>query len=303
MNLNPFFLYFSGILSIIISLYVTIALFLFFRKHKDSIPIKPDDITDRPSFLSCLKNHSTSALKKLWNSLDDECIDIINRWNPDEGGIDELQWDKIIDRLNFIMADYYFYDEDSFKDIEFDGDLEDFTKSGVESLKADKVKFYNRLLLEKICPELRECYRAKDPDIIEKAFGNRILSKIIPLVVILIGVLGLLTYLEIQYQFLKLFSAFYLVGGMEKVDSGTIIIRYIQYLFFNGIIFFSHFNLIFWGSFALFSQVKFLGFIRKQSAQFLSNIASFLIVEAFILFSAPRFFDLFRDLGKMFRIW
>lgn len=299
MDLNPFFLYFPGIIAIILSLYLYIALFIFFKKHKDSIPIKPDDISDRPSFLSRLKNHSTPAFKKLWNSLDEECIDIINSRNPDEDGVNEAQWRKIIDRLNFIMADYYFYDEDSFKDIKFDGDLEDFPKSGLESLKADKVKFYNRLLLEKICPELRECYREKDPDIIEKAFKNRILSKIIPIALILIGAVSLLTYLEIQYQFLKLFSVFYLVGGKEKVDSGTVIIRYIQYLLFNGIIFFSHFNLIFWGSFALFSQAKFFDFIRKQSAQLLSNIASFLIIGAFILLYAPWYFEALRDLRKI----
>ncbi len=301
MNLHPFFLYLTGTLSVILSIYIYFTLFIFYKKHKDSIPIKPDDITDRQSFLSRLKNHSTTAIQKLWNSLDEESIDIIKSWNPYEDGVNETQWDKIIDRLNFIMADYYFYDEDSFKDIEFDGDLEDFPKSGMESLKADKVKFYNRILLEKICPELRKCYRAKNPDIIDKLFGNRILSKMIPLVVILIGVLGLLTYLEIQYQFLKLFSVFYMVGGMEKVDSGTIIIRYIQYLFFNGIIFFSHFNLIFWGGFALFSQAKFSDFIRNQSAQFLSNITSFLIIEASIFFFAPRFFEALRDLGKTFR--
>lgn len=196
------------------------------------------------------------------------------------------------------MADYYFYDEDSFREIDLESNLEDFPKSGVESLKADKVKFYNRLLLEKICPELRECYRENDPGLIGKVLGNRVLSKVIPLVVILIGAAGLLTHLELLYRFYKFFSIFYLFGGKESIDAGTVIVDYIKYLLFHGFLFYSHFNLIFWGCFALFSQVRFSGFIKKQSASFLSNITSFLICEAFILFSAPWFFEALRDLRK-----
>ena len=146
-----------------------------------------EDILDWPKFLNNLKNHNSDPKVHVWELLDGECQEIINKWEPHEP-FGEKARVKVIDSLNRIINMDDFYNHDVFENTDLleeadiilkkvlthiseteKLDLTAYIAKNLPKLKKNQIRRFNRLILKTLFPE--EIVKISKMRIVDKDIG------------------------------------------------------------------------------------------------------------------------------------
>jgi len=273
-----------GVTSIIFSISIIyIALTTEYRLLRPCL-FNTDTILDWNALLQRLKKPKNRAGKRVRFFLDEKCREIVDNWIP-HTEMAEPSKAAIIDRLNQILKDYYFYDPDDFGGLEISRDGEILLEKGPKNLNSNEIQKFNKLVFESIyTKEIKKNTAKNCTEVFAELLNNKLLAKSFFIVSIAVGVVSFLLYVEFVWGLYKLFSLF---NSFEPIKYTAF--DYLKSFAFNIISYFFKFCLIAMGIFGLTNTKEFIAFLQKETFKKLAFMPIILLAEGVMIIMMTRY--------------